>query len=402
MITQTAKRIKQIKESPTLAIAAKAQQMKKNGIDVINLSTGEPDFDTPEHIKAAAIDALRRGFTKYTAVTGTEELKKAIIAKFKRDNNVIYTPDEIIVSSGGKHVFYNLCMAYLNAGDEVIIPAPYWVSYPDMVLVAQGVSVFIECGIEKKYKITPEQLKKAITPKTRMLVINSPANPTGAIYSIDELKAIAKILIQHPNILIASDDIYEHILLEKVLIGNLINVEPQLKQQTILINGVSKTYAMTGWRIGYAGGPHSLIKAMGIIQSQSTSNPCSIAQVAAEVALNASQDCLLPMLDAFKIRHQLVTQYFNQMQGLKYLPAQGAFYAFVNAEEAIDQLVKQRKIVAKSDIALSNYLLDEHQVAVVPGSAFGLEGYFRISFATNTVLLEKALGRLKKAFNIIH
>jgi aspartate aminotransferase len=402
MITQIAERVRQIKESPTLAIASKAQQMKANGIDVINLSTGEPDFDTPKHIKEAAIGALKRGFTKYTAVTGTAELKKAIIEKFKRDNGVTYTADEIIVSSGGKHVFFNLCMAYLNAGDEVIIPAPYWVSYPDIVLVAQGIPIFIECDIEKKYKLTPEQLKKAITPKTRMLVINSPANPTGAIYSIDELKALAQILIQYPSILVVSDDIYEHILLKKVLVGNMLNVAPQLKQQTILINGVSKTYAMTGWRIGYAGGPNDLIKAMGIMQSQSTSSPCSIAQVAAEVALNSSQECLKPMLDAFKMRHQLVIQYFNQIQGLKYLPAQGAFYAFINAREAIDHLAKQKKISAKNDLALSNYLLDEYQVAVVPGSAFGLAGYFRISFATNTVLLEKALNRMKRAFNIMH
>lgn len=394
---EISKRVQAIKESPTLAVTAKAQKMKADGIDVVALAAGEPDFDTPQHIKDAAIEAINRGFTKYTPVPGTPGLKKAVIDKFARDNGVQYAANEVIVSAGGKHCLYNLCMAYINAGDEVIIPAPYWVSYPDMVILAEGVPVIVECGIEQQYKITPEQLEKAITPKTRMLVINSPSNPTGAVYTLEELKALAEVLKRHPNILIMSDDMYEHIMLGDTRFYNILNASPELKDRTVLFNGVSKAYSMTGWRIGYAGGPANLIKAMGNVQSQSTSNPCSISQVAAETALNGDQSCLIPMLKAFNERHEYVVKRFNQMRGLKCLPAGGAFYAFVDCRDAIKNLKAEGKIAEANDLAFAGFLLDDKQVAVVPGSAFGAEGYFRISFATSMANLEKALDRIEKA-----
>ncbi|WP_434777270.1 pyridoxal phosphate-dependent aminotransferase [Neisseria sp. Ec49-e6-T10] len=394
---QLSKRVLSIKESPTLAIAAKAAKMKADGLDVIALATGEPDFDTPEHIKTAAKKAMDAGFTKYTPVGGTPTLKKAVIAKFKRDNNIDYAANEILVSVGGKQGIYNLCMAYLNAGDEVIIPAPYWVSYPDMVILAEGVPVVVECGIEQNFKMSAAQLEAAITPKTRMVIINSPSNPSGAVYTLEELKELAAVLKKHPEILIASDDMYEHIMLGDTQFFNILNADPSLKEQTVLFNGVSKAYSMTGWRIGFAGGPAKLIKAMTDIQSQSTSNPTSISQVAAEEALNGDQGCLKPMLDAFNRRHQYVVGRFNKIRGLKCLPAGGAFYAYVDCREAIQNLFKEGKISEANDLSFGNYLLEKENVAIVPGSAFGTEGYFRVSFATSDSNLEKALDRIEKA-----
>lgn len=390
-------RVNAIKESPTLAINAKAQKLKADGRDVVILAAGEPDFDTPDHIKAAAIEAINKGFTKYTPVSGTPGLKKAVAAKFKRDNGLDYAVNQILVSVGGKQSFYNLCQAYINDGDEVIIPAPYWVSYPDMTLLAGGVPVIVECGIEQGFKLTAAQLEAAITPKTRLLVINSPSNPTGAVYTLDELKALGDVVRKHPNVLVASDDMYEHVMLGDTRFHTLLNACPDLKEQVIVLNGVSKAYSMTGWRIGYAAGPQKLIKAMENIQSQSTSNPTSISQVAAEAALNGDQGCIAPMLKAFNERHQYVADYFNRMRGLKCLRAGGAFYAFVDAREAIRVLAAEGKLAEQTDMALAAYLLETQDVAVVPGSAFGAEGYFRISFATSMQNLEKALGRIEKA-----
>lgn len=390
-------RVNAIKESPTLAITAKAQKLKAEGRDVVALAAGEPDFDTPDHIKAAAIEAINKGFTKYTPVSGTPALKKAIVEKFKRDNGLEYAANQVLVSVGGKQSFYNLCQAYINDGDEVIIPAPYWVSYPDMTILAGGVPVVVECGIEQGYKLSPAQLEAAITPKTRMLVINSPSNPTGAVYTLEELKALGDVLKKHPNILVASDDMYEHVMLGDTKFYNILNACPELKEQVIVLNGVSKAYSMTGWRIGYAAGPQKLIKAMENIQSQSTSNPTSISQVAAQAALEGDQGCITPMLKAFNERHVYVVDRFNKMRGLKCLRAGGAFYAFVDALEAIKLLAAEGKIAGATDMALGTYLLEAQDVAVVPGSAFGAEGYFRISFATSMQNLEKALDRIEKA-----
>lgn len=396
---QLSNRVLAIKESPTLAITAKAAKLKAEGRDVIALAAGEPDFDTPDHIKAAAIEAINKGFTKYTPVSGTPSLKKAIVEKFKRDNGVEYKPSQILVSVGGKQSFFNLCQAFINAGDEVIVPAPYWVSYPDIVVIADGTPVIVQCGIEQGFKITPAQLEAAITPKTKMLVINSPSNPTGAVYTLEELKALGEVLKKHPNILIASDDMYEHVLLGDTKFYNILNACPELVDQTILLNGVSKAYSMTGWRIGYAGGPEKLIKAMENVQSQSTSNPTSISQVAAEAALNGDQGCIAPMLKAFNERQDFVVKAFNAIRGLKCLTAGGAFYAFVDAREAIALLHAEGKITAANDLALGAYLLETQDVAVVPGSAFGAEGYFRISFATSMGNLEKAMARITTALS---
>lgn len=396
---QLSNRVLAIKESPTLAITAKAAKLKAEGRDVIALAAGEPDFDTPDHIKAAAIEAINKGFTKYTPVSGTPSLKKAIVEKFKRDNGVEYKPSQILVSVGGKQSFFNLCQAFINAGDEVIVPAPYWVSYPDIVVIADGTPVIVQCGIEQGFKITAAQLEAAITPKTKMLVLNSPSNPTGAVYTLEELKALGEVLKKHPNILIASDDMYEHVLLGDTKFYNILNACPELVDQTILLNGVSKAYSMTGWRIGYAGGPEKLIKAMENVQSQSTSNPTSISQVAAEAALTGDQGCITPMLKAFNERQDFVVKSFNAIRGLKCLTAGGAFYAFVDAREAIALLHKEGKIAEANDLALGAYLLDTQDVAVVPGSAFGAEGYFRISFATSMTNLEKAMARITTALS---
>jgi aspartate aminotransferase len=384
-------RVNRIKPSPTLAVDARAKELKAQGKDVISLGAGEPDFDTPEHVKEAAIRAIRDGFTKYTAVDGTPGLKQAVIAKFRRDNGLEYTPEEILVSVGGKQSFFNLAQALLDNGDEVIIPAPYWVSYPDMVLLADASPVIISAGIDQAFKIRPEQLERTITRKTRLLVINSPSNPTGAVYTRVELAALGEVLRKYPNVLIATDDMYEHILWSDEPFSNILNVCPDLKERTIVLNGVSKVYAMTGWRIGYAAGPKSLIAAMKKIQSQSTSNPTSIAQVAAEAALNGDQACITPMVRAFKERHDRVVSRLNKIRGVRCLPSQGTFYAFPDFSKAI---VTTDSV--GNDVEMAEYLLDKGGVALVPGSAFGAEGHLRLSYATSMEALEKALDRIGK------
>ena len=391
------KRVQAIKPSPTLAVTARAAKLKAEGKDIIGLGAGEPDFDTPQHIKDAAIGAINKGFTKYTPVSGTPGLKNAIIAKFKRDNGLDYTAKQILVSCGGKQSFFNLALAVVNPGDEVIIPAPYWVSYPDIVLIAEGKPVIVEAGIEQGFKITPAQLAKAITPKTRLFVINSPSNPSGGVYTLDELKALGEVLRKHPQILIATDDMYEHILLSGGEFVNILNACPDLYPRTMVLNGVSKAYAMTGWRIGYCGGPEAIITAMENVQSQSTSNPTSISQVAAEAALNGDQACIAPMLAAFKERNRFVTDTLNAMPGVKCLASDGAFYAFADTRQAIKNLHAKGVLKDGSDIAFSEYLLEQGGVAVVPGSAFGSEGYIRLSFATSMENLKNALERIAKA-----
>ena len=387
-----------IKESPTLAIMAKAGKMKKEGLDVIALAAGEPDFDTPTHIKDVAIKAIHEGKTKYTPCGGTTELKQAVVNKFKRENNLNYSLNEVLVSAGGKHSIYNLLQALISEGDEVIIPAPYWVSYPDMVLLAQGCPIYITCSIEDNYKLTALKLKQAITSKTKAIFINSPSNPTGMVYTPEELTALARVLKEHPQIYIITDDIYEHILFADTPFVNIANVAPNLLNRIVIINGVSKAYAMTGWRIGFTACKDAkLIGAMDIIQSQSTSNPCSIAQSAAIGALNGGLSCIRPMLSAFKERHEYVIGRLNQIKGIRCLPAQGAFYAFFECIGAIENIYSCGKIKEKTDLALAGYLLDDYLVAGVPGSAFGLDNHIRISFATSHTELEKALDRMEQA-----
>ncbi len=390
-------RVRAIKPSPTLAVTARAARLKAEGKDIIGLGAGEPDFDTPQYIKDAAVAAINKGLTKYTAVGGTPGLKSAVIAKFMRDNGFDYTPAQILVSCGGKQSFFNLVLATINAGDEVIIPAPYWVSYPDIVLIAEGKPVIVGAGIEQGFKITAAQLEAAITPRTRMFVINSPSNPSGGVYSMDELKALGEVLRRHPGILIATDDMYEHILLSGGRFVNILNACPDLYPRTIVLNGVSKAYAMTGWRIGYCGGPERIITAMENIQSQSTSNPSSISQAAAEAALNGDQSCMLPMVEAFRKRNQFVADALNAIPGVRCLLSEGAFYAFADTREAISRLHARGLLSDPSDIALSEYLLEHGGVAVVPGSAFGGDGYIRLSFATAMANLENALWRIAKA-----
>ena len=390
-------RVQAIKPSPTLAVTARAAKLKAEGKDIIGLGAGEPDFDTPQHIKDAAIAAINKGFTKYTAVGGTPSLKQAVIAKFKRDNGLDYTAKQILVSCGGKQSFFNLALAVINPGDEVIIPAPYWVSYPDIVIIAEGRPVIVQAGIEQGFKMTPAQLTAAITPRTRMVVINSPSNPSGAVYTLEDLQTLGEVLRRHPNILIVTDDMYEHIALTDAKFVNILNACPDLYTRTMVLNGVSKAYAMTGWRIGYAAGPEHIITAMENVQSQSTSNPTSISQVAAEAALNGNQDCLAPMIQAFRERHVFVVNELNKIAGVKCLMAGGAFYAFPDVREAIGALHRRGTINAATDIALSEYLLVNAGVAVVPGSAFGSEGYIRLSFATSMDNLKSALERIAKA-----
>ena len=386
-------RVQRIKPSATLAITARAKELKAAGKDIIGLGAGEPDFDTPDHIKAAAIEAINQGFTKYTAVDGIPELKQAIIDKFQRDNGFTYTADQVLVSCGGKHSFYNLVEALLRPGDEVVIPAPYWVSYTDMVLLANGEPVVINTGIEDNFKITPKQLESSITPNTRLLVLNSPSNPTGSMYTEDELKALGEVIRQHPDLLVVTDDIYEHILLADLPFVNILNACPDLYDRCVVLNGVSKAYSMTGWRIGYAAGPDWLIKAMKKIQSQSTSNPTSISQIASAAALNGDQGCIEPMVKAFKERHVFVVDTLNQINGMSCLPSQGAFYSFPNCQEAIDGLED-----VNDDVEFAEYMITKIGVAMVPGSAFGAPGYMRLSFATSLENLEEALSRVKKLF----
>ncbi|PLA74578.1 aspartate aminotransferase [Hydrogenovibrio sp. SC-1] len=387
-MSRLSNRVNRVQPSLTLVISAKAAELKRAGKDIISLGAGEPDFDTPDHIKAAGISAINSGQTRYTAVDGTPELKSAIIEKFKRDNHLSFQNDEILVSSGGKQSFFNLCQGLLNDGDEVIIPAPYWVSYPDMAILAGGVPIIIEADIEQQFKITAEQLKAAITPKTKMVVINSPSNPTGAVYTADELRALGEVLLAHPNIVIASDDMYEHILLSDTPFTNILEVCPDLKDRTVVMNGVSKAYSMTGWRIGYAAGPKDLITAMRKVQSQSTSNPCSISQAASVEALNGPQDCIQTMLVQFKKRHEFVVERVNAIPGFKCLPAAGAFYAFMDVKDAM-------KIKGfDNDADLATAILETVDVAAVPGSGFGAAGHLRISFATSMENLVEALNRI--------
>jgi aspartate aminotransferase len=387
-----ANRVQRVKPSPTLAVTARVAELRAAGKDIIGLGAGEPDFDTPDHIKAAAIKAINDGFTRYTAVDGTPALKKAIIAKFKQDNGLDYALDQILVSCGGKQSFYNLCQALLNPGDEVIIPAPYWVSYPDMVRLADGEPVIIQAGVDTRFKITPPQLEAAITPKTRIVVINSPSNPTGVAYTRAELQALCEVLKKSPQVLIATDDMYEHILWSAEPFSNILNACPELYDRTIVLNGVSKVYAMTGWRIGYAGGPADLIRAMKKVQSQSTSNPASISQAAAQAALEGDQSCIQPMVKAFRERHDYVVDALNNIPGIVCLPADGTFYCFPHVQAVIDQLDG-----INDDIQLAEYLLDKAGVALVPGSAFGAPGYVRLSFATSMEILQDALNRIAAA-----
>lgn len=392
-------RVQSIKESPTLAITAKAAKYKAEGRPIIGLAAGEPDFDTPQHIKDAAKAAIDAGYTKYTPVSGIPALKKAIVNKFKNENGFDYQLNEVIVGVGGKQTIFNLCLAVLNKGDEVIVPAPYWVSYADIAMVAEARPVIIECGIEQGFKLLPAQLEAAITSKTKLVMFNSPSNPTGAVYSLEELKALGEVLLKHPHVLIATDDMYEHVNLTGEKFHNILNATPSLKDRCIVLNGVSKAYSMTGWRIGYAAGPAYIIKAMEILQSQSTSNPTSISQFAAEAALSGDQTCIEPMVKAFKERHIYVVNRFNAMPGLSCLMAGGAFYAFPDARDAIQNLYDAGKITETTDMALAEYLLEKFDVAVVPGSAFGAEGYFRISFATSMANLREALDRIEKALS---
>lgn len=389
MAIQLSDRVQRVKPSPTLAISALAQQLKAEGRDIINLGVGEPDFATPDHIKQAGIDAINNNQTGYTAVDGIPELKNAIINKFKQDNDLDYQPDQILVSCGGKQSFSNLCQALLNDGDEVIIPAPYWVSYPDMVLLAGAKPVIVEAGQQSNFKLTAKMLEEAITDKTRLFVINSPSNPTGVSYTKEELAELGKVLLKHPNIIVATDDMYEHILFNDAKFYNILNATPELYDRCMVLNGVSKAYAMTGWRIGYAAGPVELVKAMKKIQGQSTSNPTSISQYAAVVALNAGKDCVKPMLEAFKQRHDFVVAGLNAIDGVECLESDGTFYSFPNVEGLI-----ARVDGVNNDAELAEYLLDKTGVALVPGSAFGLAGHIRLSFATSMENLEKSVERI--------
>jgi aspartate aminotransferase len=387
------RRVQRVKPSPTLAVTARAARLKAQGKDVIGLGAGEPDFDTPGHIAEAGVEAIRAGFTRYTNVEGIDELKDAIIAKFERDNGLTYERAQILVSSGAKQTLYNLCMAVLDPGDEVVIPAPYWVSYPDMVLLADGLPVMPLAGMAQGYKITPRQLTAAITPKTRLLLLNSPCNPTGAAYTRSELRALGEVLIEHPRILVGTDDMYEKIYWEPEAFCSLVTAVPELYHRAVTINGVSKAYAMTGWRIGYCGGPKDIITAMSTIQGQSTSNACSISQKAAVAALNGDQACVAKMNQAFKERRDFVVRALNSMPGVSCLPGAGTFYAFADVSRAMAQLG------CRDDVEFTELLLNEAGVAVVPGSGFGAPGHMRLSFASSLPTLEKALERIARTLS---
>jgi aspartate aminotransferase len=384
------RRVQRVKPSPTLAVTARAARLKAEGKDVIGLGAGEPDFDTPEHVAQAGIDAIRSGFTRYTNVDGVNELKDAIIAKFQRDNGIRYERPQILVSSGAKQTIYNLCMAVLDPGDEAIIPAPYWVSYPDMVMLADGLPVMPFAGASQGYKITPRQLAAAITPKTRLVLLNSPCNPTGAAYTRAELRALGDVLLQHPRILIGTDDMYEHIYWGAEPFCSLLTAVPELYGRTVTINGCSKSYAMTGWRLGYCGGPKEIITAMGTIQGQSTSNASSISQKAAIVALNSDQSCVAKMNQAFKARHDFIVAGLNTLPGVSCLPGAGTFYAFADVTKAM------AANGCRDDNEFAELLLSEGGVAVVPGSGFGAPGHMRLSFACSMQTLESALERMRK------
>jgi aspartate aminotransferase len=388
---QLSRRVQRVKPSPTLAVTARAAKLKAEGKDIIGLGAGEPDFDTPAHIADAGVEAIRKGFTRYTNVDGIVELKDAIIAKFKRDNQISYERNQILVSSGAKQTIYNLCMAVLDTGDEAVIPAPYWVSYSDMVLVADGTPVPVFAGIDRGFKISPAELEAAITPRTRLLILNSPSNPTGAAYSRAELQAFGAVLERHPQVVIGTDDMYEHIWWGPEPFTSFVTANPRLYDRTVTINGVSKSYAMTGWRIGYCGGPAEVVAAMATIQGQSTSNASSISQKAATAALNAPQDCVAEMNRAFKARHDLVVGSLNALPGFRCIPGWGTFYAFAHVEQAMGD------VGSGDDNAFAEFLITDAGVAVVPGSAFGAPGYIRLSFAAATETLKDALGRIQRA-----
>ena len=390
MTVTVSRRVQRVKPSPTLNVSARAARLRAEGKDVISLGAGEPDFDTPEPIAQGGIEAIQKGLTRYTHVEGTHELKDAIVAKFARDNGIQYERSQILVTSGAKQAIYNLCMAVLDKDDEVIIPAPYWVSYPDMVMLADGQPVIVTAGAAQGYKITPKQLAAAISPKTRLVLLNSPCNPTGAAYTRAELRALGEVLIDQPRIVIGTDDIYEKIYWGAEPLCSLLTVVPELYGRTVTINGVSKSYAMTGWRIGYCGAPKELIAAMATIQGQSTSNASSVSQRAATVALSGDQGCVAQMNEAFKARHDYLVGALNELPGVSCLPGAGTFYAFADVTQAIAALG------CASDTDFAEVLLTEGEVAVVPGSAFGAPGHIRLSFACSLETLQKALERIAR------
>lgn len=396
MSSIVASRLGRIKPSPTIAVTTKAAELKAAGKDVIGLGAGEPDFDTPDYVKEAAYEAMKKGQTKYTAVDGTPELKDAIIAKFKRDNGLTYARNQITVGTGGKQVLYNALMASLNPGDEVIIPAPYWVSYPDMTILAEGTPVIVDCPEQNGFKLLPEDLERAITPKTKWVILNSPSNPTGAAYSKAEMKALTDVLLRHPHVWVMSDDIYEHLVYDGFEFVTPAQVEPKLYDRTLTVNGMSKSHAMTGWRIGYAGGPAELIKAMAAIQSQSTSNPSSISQAASVAALNGDQSFLKDWRDTYKARRDMVVAMLNDAAGIRCPKPEGAFYVYASCAGTIGMTTPQGKIIA-NDEDFVTYLLETEGVAAVHGEAFGKSPYFRISYATATATLEDACKRIQRA-----
>ena len=386
--------LSRIKPSPTMAVVKKATELKSAGKDIISLGAGEPDFDTPENIKQAAIQAIKDGKTKYTVVDGTIELKRAVIGKFKRENNLIYNEKQVSVGVGGKHVIFNAILATINSGDEVLIPAPYWVSYPDIVLLAGGTPVVVECEESADFKILPEQIEKNVTKNTKWIILNSPSNPTGSVYSEQELRDIGEILKKFPSVYIMSDDIYEHVLYTKNKFFTIAQI-PELFSRTLTINGLSKSYAMTGWRVGYAGGPENIIQGIAKIQSQSTTNTSSISQAAAEEALNGTQDFIKKRSDTFKERRDFVVKKLNSIEGLSCKNPEGAFYVFPNCKDCIGKKdVNKKEIANDTDFVTS--LLENTGVAVVQGSAFGKEGYFRISYATSTKNLSRALDKIEE------
>ncbi len=390
MHTMLSQRVKQISPSMTMAVSAKAAELKAAGEDIISFGAGEPDFATPLHICEAAYQAMKDEITHYTQVGGLPQLKESIIAKFQRENNLAYTADEIVVSCGAKHSIYNLCQVLLNPGDEAIIPAPYWVSYPDITKLAEGVPVIVECDVEQDFKITAEDLEKAISPKTKLLFLNSPSNPTGRIYSPKELEQLAQVLRKYPNVHVMSDDIYEHLCYTEADFQNILNVAPDLKDRCTIVNGVSKAYAMTGWRIGYCASSKEIIGAMQKLQGQCTSNPPSISQMAAVAALDGGLECVQEMRSIFQQRNQVMSERLLQIDGIHTSPAQGAFYQFVDIREAM------KTIGIENDIEYAKHLIEKEKVAIVPGTSFGLNGYMRLSFAIATDRIEEGIERIRK------
>ena len=388
MTTILSNRVQKIKPSATMAVSDKAKQLKAQGVKIVSMGSGEPDFDTPVNIQKAANQAIAAGETRYTAVDGTPQLKKAICEKFKRENGLNYSISEVMVSSGGKQVFYNLCQAILSKGDEVVIPKPYWVSYPDIAILADAKPVFIEAGLDQEFKITPEQLESSINANTKLFVLNSPSNPTGAVYTKSEIEGLGAVLERHPHVFIISDDIYEHIRWKDDAFVNIAMACPKLRERTIILNGVSKAYAMTGWRIGYAAGPEEIIKAMKKIQGQSTSNPSSISQAAALEAISGDQSFINTMVDAFEKRHNFLVDSLNAIDGIECPQSRGAFYSFPRVQGMIERLG------LKDDVEFSTYCLEKISLALVPGSAFGAPGYVRLSFATSMDNLKLAIERL--------